>query len=136
MEKRDSRNIFTVLVSAFDELDLLLEKMIDICFLESKASVFSSYEYSIQSAFKAFRGAYNVLITYARDILVGDDKQTVERLDIIERKHKRLVYQRGRFEHFLKVCRMNDGDEITLFDFGEGFAIHASFKKDDVKELK
>ena len=66
MEKRDSRNIFTVLVSAFDELDLLLEKMIDICFLESKASVFSSYEYSIQSAFKAFRGAYNVLITYAQ----------------------------------------------------------------------
>ena len=65
MEKRDSRSIFTVLVSAFDELDLLLEKMIDKCSMESKASVYSSFEYPVQSAFKAFRGAYNVMITYA-----------------------------------------------------------------------
>ena len=136
MEKHDSRGIFAVLLSAFDELDLLLQKMFDKCAQDSKSSVYSSFEYPVQSAFKAFRCAYNVLITYARDILVGDDKETADKLKIIERRHQRLVYQRGRFENFLKVCRLCDGDEISIFDFGEGFAVRAYIKNGTEKELK
>lgn len=134
MEKKDNRGIFAVLVSAFDELDLLLQKMFDKCSMESKSSVYNSYEYPVQSAFKAFRGAYNVLITYARDILVGDDKVTADRLKIIERRHQRLVYQRGRFESFLKICQLCDGDVISFFDFSDGFAVHA-YKNNGI-ELK